>query len=139
LGTTKKCILLYVKSVTYLIFQVYEVCGKWVAIHYNFWQKLPAAETLTRFERIATQKEAKMGRYEDLLREALKEQRPESFSRMLKNGELNQFLKIQADQARHEKAGLMRSGAMRDYEAEEILLKDLLIIPYRTKTGLARV
>jgi hypothetical protein len=69
------------------------------------------------------------GRYEDLLRETLKEQRPESFSRMLKEGTLNQFLKSQADQARHEKASLMRSGAMRDYEAEEIVIKDLLTLP----------
>ena len=69
-----------------------------------------------------------MDRFAQMVKDYLRENYPEKYRQLRKENYLDQYCLDRAEQAYEEKESLMAAG-MRDYEANEIVIKDMLTIP----------
>ncbi len=70
----------------------------------------------------------RLNRFAQMVKDYLRDRDPEKYRQLRKENYLNQFCLERAEQAYEEKESLIQAG-MRDYEANEIVIKGLLTIP----------
>jgi len=70
----------------------------------------------------------RLDRFAQMVKDYMREKYPEKYRQLRKEKYLDRFCLDRAAQAYKEKESLMAAG-MRDYEANEIVIKDMLTIP----------
>ena len=69
-----------------------------------------------------------MDKFAQMVKDYMRDKYPARYRQLIKDKYLNQFCQSRANQAYKEKAALIRFGMM-DFEADEIVIKDMLTIP----------